>query len=307
MRIFLTGATGYIGSVITEKLQAAGHQVLGLACSDASASTLQARDVEVVRGDLTDLATLTAAAQDADAVIHAAFDAQDFAGSVQRDTAAIRAIISALQGSGKPLILTSGTALLGDTGSAVFDEHTSIPTFPADADPGLTVLADRFQTEQEVLNAPGMRGIVLRPPNVYGRSNGQSLLNVLKTVGQRSGAVPYLAGTADHQWSFVHVDDLADLFVLAIERAQGGELFHASGEAGLRTGAIAEALGQAIGQDGKTVELDFLALTEALGMAQLAAYWSSNSQSSSHKARTVLGWTPKHTHMLQEIAQEQAR
>ncbi|WP_075836113.1 NAD-dependent epimerase/dehydratase family protein [Deinococcus marmoris] len=303
MNIFLTGATGFIGSVIAEKLQAAGHQVIGLARSEASAQLLQERGISSVRGGLEDISVLKDAVRSADGVIHTAFNAQDFVGSVETDKQAVRAMLAEMAGSEKPFILTSGTALLGDTGITVFDEQTPIPPFPPTADPGLKALSERLQIEQEVLDAKGVRGIVLRPPNVYGRSNGQSIVNVLKMAGQRLGAVPYATGSADHKWSFVHVDDLADLFVLAAEHAQGGELFHAAGEYGIRAKAIAEAVSRSLGQDSQTTELDIPDLGAALGMPSMAFYWASNSQSSAEKARQVLGWQPKHTRMLEEIAQ----
>lgn len=297
MKILLTGATGYIGSVIAEKLSGAGHQVVGLARSDASAKALEARGLEVVRGDLGLPQSLADAARTVDGVINAAgfqVDGADFFASLSAERRALGALISGLGDDGKPLIHLSGTAVLGDTGTQVFDEETP---------PAPSLFAERIETENDVLEAKGVRGIVLRPPNVYGRSDGRAVLAVLRMAGQSLGALPYATGTADNKWSFVHVDDLADLFVLALDKAKAGELFHTGAEAGLRTGAIAQAVSRSIQLEGKTVEMDIPALGEALGVPPLAPYWASNSQSSSEKARRLLGWQPKHEQMLQEIAQ----
>lgn len=311
MNVFLTGATGYIGSVVAEKLQTAGHHVIGLARSAASSKALEARGIEPVRGDLDVTQSLVEAARAADGVIHAAFkfEGGDFVTSVAAEVSAVRALIGAMQGTNRPLVVTSGTAILGDTGERVFDEETPIITPARDVgteDPGLKALRVRIEMEKDVLRSTGVRGIVLRPPNVYGRSDGRSVLTMLKAAGRSLGAVPYAAGTADNRWSFVHVDDLADLYVLALGKAKAGELFHAGAEAGLRTKAIAEAVSQSIGLGGKTVELTIPELGQAFGVPPLAGYWATNSQSSSEKARRVLGWKPQHVHTLEEIAQRQS-
>ena len=307
MNVFVLGATGFIGSVVAETLQGAGHRLLGLARSAASASALEARGIQPVRGGLESLDVLTDAARAADAVVQAAFvqEGHDFVTSVAVERAAVRALLRALEGSGKALVVTSGTAVLGDTGKRVFDEDTPLPRPEAGGagNDALRALGERLAMEREVLGASGLRGIVLRPPNVYGRSDGQSILAMLRRAGRALGAVPYAAGTADHRWSFVHVDDLARLYLLALEGARGGELFHAGAESGLRTRAIAEAVSHGLGLGGRTLELELAALGEALGVPPLAYYWASNSQSSSDKARRVLGWRPEHTRMLEELAQ----
>lgn len=313
MNVFVTGATGYIGSVVAEKLQQAGHKIAGLARSDASAAMLAAQGIKVVRGDLGSLPLLADAAHAANAVVHAAFnlDGGDFAASVATDVSVVRTFLDALRGTDKPLVVTSGTAILGDTGDRVFTEETPVPAFPhgeegGEADQGMKALSRRVEIERDMLSATGVHGIVLRPPNVYGRSGGRSVLTLLKFAGQFLGAVPYAQGTGEHQWSFVHVDDLADLYVLALENAKAGELFQASGESGLHTKAIAEALSRGLGLGGKTVELDIPALGKALGFPPLADYWAINSQSSAEKARRVLGWKPQHVQMLTDLAQRAA-
>jgi nucleoside-diphosphate-sugar epimerase len=300
MKVFLTGATGYIGSVIAEKLLQAGHQVVGLARSDASARALERQGIEPLRGDLNDTQTLTDAARATEGVIHTAFDlgSHDFAAANAGETRAVEALIAGLQGSGRPLVYTSGTGVLGDTGETVYDEQTPIA---ASELPAVKALQMRLDTEKTVLSAPGLRGVVLRPPNVYGRGDGRAVLWMVRAAAQKLGAVPYGIGAEDHLWAFVHVDDLADLFVLAVEKAPGGELFHAGAQRGLRTGDIATALSRGMGLGGKTIALKRPELAEALGSPAMADYWSSNSQSSGEKARRVLGWKPQHLDLLGEV------
>lgn len=305
MKIFMTGATGYIGSAIVEKLLSAGHQLFALARSDESARALKQRGVEVVRGTLGDIEILTSSARKADGVIHNAFDMStgDFAASNAIDSAAVDALIAGLQGSGKPFVYTSGTGVLGDTGTTIYDEDTPIAPSPF---PAVQALQGRIAIEQSVLKAQGLRGVVLRPPNVYGRGHGHAVFFLIGGAAQKLGAVPYAAASGENLWSFVHVEDLADLFVLAVEKAPGGELFHAGAQPGLRTADIATALSHGIGLHGKTVALDRDALVEAIGFPPMADYWSSNSQSSSDKAQRVLGWAPRHVDLLTEVAQPAA-
>jgi nucleoside-diphosphate-sugar epimerase len=302
MKIFMTGATGYIGSAITEKLLQAGYEMVALARSDTSAQTLESQGIKPLRGDLNDTDVLTEAARDADGVIHNAFDMStgDFAASNAIDAKAVDAFLAGLEGSDKPFVYTSGTGVLGDTGGSVYDEET--PIAPSEL-PAVQALQQRIVIERKVLGAAGVRGIVLRPPNVYGRGDGRAVFWMVRAAAQNLGAVPYGAQAADNKWAFVHVEDLADLFVLAIEKAPAGELFHAGAQPGLKTKDIAKALSEGLGLDGKTVGLDREALATAIGFPPMADYWSSNSQSSSRKAREVLGWQPKHLDLLREVSQ----
>lgn len=300
MKIFMTGATGYIGSVITEKLLQAGHQVEGLARSDASARALKEQGVEPRLGSLSDTRLLTDAAREADGVIQNAFDLRgDFVSASTEEARAVDALIAGLRGSGKPLVYTSGTGGLGDTGDIVFDEETPIAEPES---PVVQALQMRFATEKAVISAPGIRGIALRPPNVYGRGGGQSVLWLIGMAGRKLGAVPYPVGADDNLWSLVHVDDLADLFVLAVEKAPAGELFHTATQSGLRTADIATAISHGVGLGGKTVALERADLADALGAPPLADYWSINSQISGEKPRRVLGWDPRHPDALDELA-----
>ncbi|WP_267358856.1 NAD-dependent epimerase/dehydratase family protein [Methylobacterium sp. GC_Met_3] len=298
----MTGATGYIGSAIARRLLETGNQIVALARSDDATRKLEKQGIEPLHGALTDTQILTHAARSADGVIHNAFDMStgDFATSNALDAEAVEALIVGLQGSDKPLVYTSGTGVLGDTGAAIYDEETPIA---ASELPAVRSLQMRLKIERTVLDAPGLRGIVLRPPNVYGLGDGRAVFWMIRAAAQRLGAVPYAVGAGDNFWTFVHVDDLADLFVLALEKAPAGQLFHAGAQNGLRTRDIAVALSHGMGLGGKTVALDGPALAEAIGFPPMADYWSSNSQSSSEKARRMLGWKPRHADLLAEVAQ----
>jgi len=300
MKIFLTGATGYIGGVVAEKLLQAGHQVTGLARSDASAQTLEKHGIEPFYGDLNNAESLTEAARKADGIIHTAFDldSHDFLIASAIESKAVHALLSALEGSGKPLIFTSGTGVLGDTGKIIYDEETPVKI---SGSPTVRALQMRLDTEKAVLDAAGIRGIVLRPPNVYGRGDGRVLFMMLRAAGKKLGAVPYAAGAGENLWSYVHVDDLADLFVLAIQKAPAGELFHAGAQSGLRSQDIAAALSLGMGLGGRTVALQKTELGQAFGLPALADYWASNSQSSNEKAHRLLGWKPQYLDLLHEV------
>lgn len=309
MNVFILGATGYIGSIVAERIQRAGHHVRGLARSEQSAGRLAATGIEPVRGSLDDHGILADAAVRADAIIHCAFDLAggDFLSAAQSERAAVRALLDSIRHVDKTLIVTSGTAVLGDTGDRIFSEDTPIPRvngIQAESPQAhaMRAIGERLAMEEDVLAPAVARGIVLRSPNVYGRGDGKAVLALLRQAGAKLGAVPYAAGTGDHQWSFVHVEDLADLFVLALNKARGGQLFHAGAESSLRTRDIAKAVSTSIGLGGKTIELGIPDLGEALGMPPMAHYWASNSQSSSEKARRLLDWRPAHLQMLVEIA-----
>ena len=301
MNVFMTGATGYIGSAIARRLLDAGNRIVALARSEDSARKLESQGIEPLHGTLTDTQTLTHAARSADGVIHNAFDmsAGDFAASNALDAKAVEALIAGLQGSDKPLVYTSGTGVLGNTGTVIYDEETPIV---ASELPAVRALQMRLDIERTVLNAAGLRGIVLRPPNVYGRGDGRAVFWMIRAAAERLGAVPYAVGAGNNLWTFVHVDDLADLFVLALEKAPAGQLFHAGAQDGLRTHDIAVALSHGMGLGGKTIALEGAALAEAIGFPPMADYWSSNSQSSSEKARRMLGWEPRHVDLLGEVA-----
>ena len=221
MRIFLTGVTGYIGSVIAEKLQAAGHTVVGLARNHKTATRLEQRQIEPFLGDLQNPEGLALAAQQADGVIHTAFihDFDDWAGAVAADIQVIEAFTQALAGSGKPFIATSDTSVWGDTGTAIADENTPIAQ-------GF-LLAERAKAEQAVLTAAQqhIRSAVLRLPlYIYGRGGGTSYVPMRLEEAQALGVVHYVT-SGNHQVSAVPVDDVAHLYVQSLSVASTGSIF----------------------------------------------------------------------------------
>src|SRR3954464_9158961 len=216
MRISLPGASGYIGSAVAERLRAAGHQLTALARSDASAAKLQSADIQPVRGDFSEPRSVPdaegcgPAAGPADGVISLA---TTYDPSI--DGPAIDAILEALAGSNKPFIYTSGIWSHGDTGGKVVDETS--PPRPTQ------LVSWRQAVEDRVLQAGGrgIRSVVIRPAIVYGRGGGIPAGFV--ESAQKEGYARYV-GTGENRWPFVHVDDLAELYLLALEKAPPGTL-----------------------------------------------------------------------------------
>jgi nucleoside-diphosphate-sugar epimerase len=285
MNIFLTGATGYLGSHLATRLLDAGHIVIGLARNEAAEAKLRPRGITPVRGDLHDPATLADAARHADAVIHTAFshDSGSFEDALRLDRGATAAFVEALAGTGKPLIASSGSGLLGDTGPDPVDETFRI-------DPGF-LLAPRAAAEQDVLRAAvrGVRAVVLRfPLYVYGNGDSVFVPWLIAQV-RKTGAVPYV-GTGEHRASAVHVEDAADLYLLALERAPAGSLYHGAAEHGVTARALAEAIGRAHHVPARSVSSSEAAREWG---PRMAAFLSMTNQTASERAVAELGWQPR--------------
>jgi len=238
MRIFLTGATGFVGSHVLPQLIEAGHEVLCLSRSDSGAKQLAAAGAEVHRGDLEDPSTLRSGAEQADAVIHCAFD-HDFSRFVencQKDKRNIEAIGEAIAGSTRPFVITSGTALGSvDPGKLAseefFDESTTHP---------------RKISEQtgNVLAARGINVSYVRLPQVHD-TRKQGFITPLVERAREKGRVAYL-GKGENRFAAAHVTDVARLYKLAVERGEPGARYHAVGEKGVAFRDIAEALGRSL-------------------------------------------------------------
>ena len=288
MKVLLTGATGYIGSAVADALLERGHEVVGLARSDEAAQKLEAKNIRVRRGSLNDPAGVASAAREADAVIHAA--STGGADAPQADRQTVEAIIGALEGTNKPFIYTSGVWVMGNTGESVATEESQLDPTP--------LVAWRPAVEQLVLDAArrGVRSIVLRPGMVYGRGGG-SVAEFIESA-RKSGAARYI-GTGENRWSLVHLDDLADLYVRALEDAQAGTLLMVASGPSMRVREIAERASRAAGAGGQTVSWP---LEEARG--RLGPYADAlvlDQQVSGERARQLLQWTPKAPSLVEEL------
>lgn len=283
MRVFMTGATGYVGTAVAEALRVAGHDVVGLARSDDSAARLAAAGGAALRGTLADADVLARGAREADAVIHLA--ATGGADQAEVDTAAVDALLDALAGSGKPFLYTSGIWVLGPTGDAVADDDA-----PANA---AALVAWRPAVERTVVDAAarGMRSVVIRPGVVYGRGGGTP--GGFIASGRKKGVVRYV-GDGRQRWPFVHVDDLAGLYVLALD-APAGTVLNAAGPS-LPVREVAEVAARAMGARAEAWPLD-----EA--RARLGPYADAlalDQQVSAERAR-ALGWRPSGPSVLEEL------
>jgi uncharacterized protein (TIGR02246 family) len=237
MKVLLLGATGYVGSTIADHLTRQGHTVVELTRSGHGAKLERERERERRSGDLVDPASLTAAVtSDIDAVVHAATPIGDAA----TDMAAIEALLAPLRGTGRAFIYTSGVWVLGATGPALADEDATTHPLP--------IVAYRPQIEQQVLEAGrvGVKAIVIRPGIVHGRGGGIPSL-LVKLAREHGGPVFVAAGDEPIHWPMVHVDDLAELYVLALERAAAGTLWHGVTEPAIPVRDLAHAAGRGAG------------------------------------------------------------
>ncbi|MBA3784636.1 MAG: SDR family oxidoreductase [Acidobacteria bacterium] len=283
MKVFLTGATGYIGSVVAEKLLARGHKVLGLARNEAAETKLRERGIEPLRGDLKDVESLKRGATVTDATIHTAFihDFSDYDGAVQTENAAIAAFADALTGTNKPFIATTGSGFLGDTREATADEY-----FPYDRN---SPFYSRGESEQDILklSQKGIRSVVLRLPFfVYGRG-GSSFVPFMIGQAQAAGAANYV-GAGNERVSVVHVEDAADLYILALETSTAKNLYNVSAEI-----ASFKSLNEAIA---RLLDIKSKGISAEEAQKQFGAmfgFLSINNQLSAEKAQRELGWKAK--------------
>ena len=285
MNIFLTGATGYIGSAVADALMKAGHSVTGLARSDEAAGTLHLKGVTPHRGDLKSPTTLADATSALDGVIHTGTTND---GNV--DQAAIRAMLDALSGSGKPFVYTSGIWVLGDTGGQIADESALLNPIP--------LVAWRPSVERMVFESvpKGVRAIVIRPAVVYGRGGG--IAADLVKSSREGGAARYV-GNGENRWPVIDVDDLADLYLRAFEKAPAGTLLHAVDYSAYRVKEIAEAASAGAGSDGRTESWPLDQARKTLGAYADALVLDQRVSSS--KATPLLGWKPNAAGIIEDL------
>jgi nucleoside-diphosphate-sugar epimerase len=286
MRVFVTGASGWIGSAVVPGLTGAGHQVLGLARSDSSAAAIAAAGAEVLRGDLDDLAALRAGAAGCDGVIHLAFihDFTDFEASVSADRRAIETMGAALEGSGMPLVIASGTPAVPG----------HVATERDDPAPGSPVAGRAANARMALgLAARGVRSSVVGlPRTVHGDGDRHGFIARLVAIARDKGVAGYV-GDGSSRWPAVHVLDAAHLFRLALEQAPAGSRLHAVGDEGVPVRDIAEVIGRHLNLPTASVPAeDFGWLGQILAVDQPA---------SSALTRELLGWRPVQPGLIEDL------
>lgn len=288
MRVFVTGATGFIGTPVVMDLIVAGHQVLGMARSDEGANAISALGAEVLRGSLEDLDSLRKGASDSDAVIHLGFvhDWSNFAKSCEIDRRAIEALGSVLAGSDRPLIVTGGLAGLAEPGQIATENQTISPDFPFPR-----------VSEQTALSLKGVRASAMRLPQVHDPVR-QGLITPLIAVYREKGACAYL-GDGQNRWPAAHVLDVARLYRLAIEKAEPNARYHAVAEEGVSMRDIAETIGRRL-----KLPVRSIAPQEAQAFfGWLGTFAAYDMAASSEQTRRKLGWQPTGPGLIADLEQ----
>ena len=286
MRVFVTGATGFIGSAVVKELLDAGHQVLGMARSDAGAEKLEAAGAQAHRGDLEDLESLRRGAAASDAVIHTAFihDWSRFAESCEMDKRAVEAIGSALEGSSRMFIVSSGVGVAQGRAATEDDPPLSSPSLPRVSE--VTAVA---QMER------GVHASVMRLPQVHDTVK-QGLITPLIAVARAKGVSAYI-GEGRNRWPAAHVSDVARLYALALAKGTAGARYHAVAEEGVALKDIAAAIGR--GLNLPVVSIAPEQAQEHFGF--LGFFAGRDAHISSAQTRARLGWNPTGPSLLTDL------
>lgn len=288
MRVFLTGSTGFIGSALVKDLISAGHSVLGLTRSEAGAQELTAAGADVHRGSLENLDSLRSGAIAADAVIHTAFDHDfsKFKQNCEEDRQAIEVLGEALEGSGKPLIVTSGVALIAKGRPATEDDPPPpiIPAFPRASEHAVAAFEKR-----------GVKTMVIRLPQVHD-THKQGLVSFAIQIAREKGFAAYI-GEGENRWAAGPRLDAANLYRLALEKGTTGARYHAVAEEGVRAKDIAEAIGRGLKIPVKSISQE----EAAAYFGFLAGFAGWDLTASSDKTRKELGWSTSGPTLLEDL------
>jgi nucleoside-diphosphate-sugar epimerase len=289
MRVFVTGATGHIGSAVVPELLRAGHQVVGLSRSDQGAATLKRWGADVHRGDLDDLDGLRDAAAASDGVIHLAFnpDFSDFLGSVEKDLRAVEALGEGIVGSGKPFVGTSGTLMVAFVQGRLATEEDTLPAGPRiDAENAVIALADK-----------DVRSSVIRlAPLVHSDLDRHGFTSHIIDCARNAGVSAY-PGDGANRWPALHTLDAARLYRLALENAPAGTRLHGVADEGVALRDIAETIGRHLDLPAKGITAD-----EVPGhFGFLAPFIGLDDATSSELTQKILDWRPEHNGLLADL------
>jgi nucleoside-diphosphate-sugar epimerase len=288
MRVFLTGASGWIGSAIARELMAAGHTVVGLVRSEAKAAALIAAGGTVLVGSLGDLDVLRRGASDADGIIHTAFglDMSRIGELAAEDKAAIETFGAVFAGSARPIIVTDGFLHLTGEKAMETDRPEVMPAFPRASQQTAFMLAER-----------GIHANVVRNPrSVHGRGEMHGFVPMLAAVARERGVSAYV-GDGANLWPAVHRLDAARVYRLALERGARGEAYHAVAEEGVPYREIAEAIGRQLGLPARSLMPE----EAETHFGPLAPWVANNGPASNEWTRKTLGWTPEQVGIVTDV------
>ncbi len=293
MNVFITGASGYIGGSVAAGLMAQGHKVTGLVRSDERAEQVRALGITPVLGTLDDHAVLTQAARDADAVINAAN---------AEDQGAVEAIVAGLAGSGKPFLQTSGSSIVADLskghgGGTVYDEDTPLSPLPGRV---LRVAINQLALDAKDQN---VRSIVIAPTLIYGRGHGVNPNSIqipwLVNLAKEHGCARHI-GPGENVWSNVHIDDLVDLYLLALENAPAGSFYYAENGANSMH-EVCQVINDVYGFAGKPQSMTVEEAGKIWGDGAANYTMGSNSHVHAKRARAELGWAPHRPSLFEDL------
>jgi len=290
MRVFVTGASGFVGSAIVKELLQAGHTVLGLVRSDSGAEKVINAGAEAYRGDINDLAAIQKATEDCDAVIHTAFNHDDFSRFKQNcedDRKVIEALGEALAGSNRPLVITSGVGVLKSDGLLTEDDQ-----------PGNSAVVPRAATEEaaNAVAAKGVKSYIVRlPPTTHGQGD-RGFVPMIIDIAKQKGEAAYI-GEGQNRWPAVHRFDAAVMYRLIVEQQPEQRIFHAVAEEGIAFREIATAIGNGlqipvVAKDAETAQAYF---------GWFLYFASLSCPASSQKSRSILGWNTTHGVLMDDL------